>query len=189
MISPLTKNQIRHDCLTQRKALNPKFIAQASQKIADSIQNLPIYQAAQRLAWYFPIGGEVDLSTIWEQALKKNKLCYFPVIQTNRRLQFVSYTKTTVLKSNQYHILEPVTDSQSIYIPPQLDIIFLPIVAFDPNCTRLGMGQGYYDKTLINFPNALLIGVAYEWQKRDYLPRDSWDINPHMIITEEKIYS
>lgn len=189
MISPLTKTQIRQSCLAQRRGLSQEFIAQASQKIADIIQHLPVYQEAQDLAWYFPVKGEVDLTTLWELALKKNKNCYFPVNQSNQSLQFLPYTPTTKLQKNCYQILEPYADEQTNNIRPKLDIIFLPIVAFDANRTRLGMGKGYYDKTLTSYPDALLIGVAYEWQKQANLPSDPWDIKPHMIITEETIYS
>ncbi|MGV3739861.1 MAG: 5-formyltetrahydrofolate cyclo-ligase [Gammaproteobacteria bacterium] len=188
MNRPLTKEQIRQACIAQRKSLSQKFIVESSQKIADIIQDLPVYQAAQHLAWYFPVKGEVDLTTLWELALKKNKNCYFPVIQTDQNLQFLPYTLSTQLKLNQYQILEPSPEEPYNPIPP-LDIIFLPTVAFDAHCTRLGMGKGYYDKTLIIYPDALIIGVAYEWQKQMTLPRDPWDIKPHMIITEERIYS
>ena len=49
--------------------------------------------------------------------------------------------------------------------------------------------KGFYDKTLQNCSHPLLIGVAFEWQKRTALPVDSWDRPLDMIITEKNIYS
>ena len=187
MVRYSIKAQIRQICIAQRKNLNQQFIVQASQKIADSIQNLSIYQEAEHLAWYFPVNGEVDLSPLWKQALKNKKKCYFPAVQKDQSLHFLPYTLHTPLILNHYQILEPSLVKQN-YISPKLDIIFLPIVAFDNRCMRLGMGKGYYDKTLIHYPEAHLIGVAYEWQKQTDIPIDPWDVQLDMIVTEEKLY-
>ena len=184
----LTKAQIRQTCLAQRKNLDPHYITHASQKIADSIQNLCIYQEAHDLAWYFPVNGEIDLSILWEKALEKSKHCYFPAIQSDNSLCFIPYTAQTNLKLNRYNILEPYSENLAPPLP-KLDIIFLPVVAFDQQCRRLGMGKGYYDKTLIRYPATQFIGVAYEWQKQAHIPSDIWDIPLDMIVTEEKIYS
>lgn len=185
----LTKAHIRQVCLAQRKQLSPDFITQASQKIIESIHALQAYQAAEHIAWYHPTRGEVDLSPLWQDALSHHKSCYFPAIQSNGALLFLPYTPDTPLVFNQYQIAEPQVEPQSAIPLPLLDILFLPVVAFDAEKQRLGMGKGYYDKTLVNHPHTLLIGVAYEWQKQPSLPTDPWDIPVSMIVTEETRYS
>ncbi len=183
-----TKAQIRSFCLTQRHNLTQQIITQASQKIVATLHNLQAYQTAQHIAWYIPVSGEIDLSTLWKLALKENKCCYFPAVQPEHTLIFLPYTHDTVLLANRYHILEPKITKQSARSPQNLDMIILPIVAFDAQCTRLGMGKGYYDKTLARQTNALLVGVAYEWQKQPELPSEPWDIQLDMIITEKQVY-
>jgi 5-formyltetrahydrofolate cyclo-ligase len=185
----LTKAQIRQAHLAQRKHLTQQFIVHSSQKINALIQSLAVFQQAQHLAWYMPVSGEVDLSSSWNHALQLGKSCYFPAIQPNQTVIFLPYTAQTELRLNRYHIPEPVIHVESAQALEKLDIIFLPVVAFDMHRYRLGMGKGYYDKTLAHINGPMLIGVAYEWQKQSRLPHEPWDIPLTMIVTEDKIYS
>ena len=72
--------------------------------------------------------------------------------------------------------------------------MIVPLVAFDSNCNRLGMGGGYYDRalafkqTLSETHSPLLIGLAYELQKVNALEINSWDIPMDGIISETKTY-
>ena len=183
----LTKAQIRQVCLTKRKQLSPDFVNHASQKIIETLLLLPAYLAANHIAWYHPTRGEVDLSPLWRHALHQNKSCYFPAIQPNGTLVFLPYELDTPWILNRYQIAEPQTEPLTVM--PPIDLLFLPVVAFDAQKQRLGMGKGYFDKTLIHHPNALFIGVAYEWQKQPSLPSDPWDVPMSMIVTEKKIYA
>ena len=76
----------------------------------------------------------------------------------------------------------------------QCDLMFIPLVAFDSKCNRIGMGGGYYDKTLAfkkggEFKNkTLLVGLAYEFQKIDSIEKNAWEIPMDAIITEDKTY-
>lgn len=189
MTIDLTKTQIRQACLARRKTLSRQFITDASQQITENIQNLQAYQTAQHIAGYLSIQGEVDLSLLWQIALEKGKHYYLPAIQADKTLLFLPYTATTHLISNRYGILEPAFSTQHAIAPHDLDIIILPVVAFNAARTRLGTGGGYYDRTLAQTHGPILIGVAYEWQKQVTLPCDPWDIQPDIILTEQKIYS
>ncbi len=184
-----TKTQIRSIYLAQRRNLTQQIITQASQKITDIMRSTQAYQAAQHIAWYLPVQGEIDLSALWQAALEENKHCYFPVVQPDHTLIFLPYTRDTALLPNRYQILEPDIAPQYARAPQDLDMIVIPIVAFDAQCRRLGMGKGYYDKTLMHHTDALLMGVAYDWQKQLELPNEPWDIQLDMIITETQIYT
>ena len=189
MTIPITKAEIRQVCLLQRQQLATEFIQQASQKIVSTILSMPAYQRAQHIAWYYPSRGEVDLTLLWPSALAQKKSCYLPTIQPNHSLDFLAFNSETHFHPNHYYILEPISENVKTISPKDLDIVFVPIVAFDDQHRRLGMGKGYYDQTLVNNPGPLLIGVAYEWQKQINLPADPWDISIPLIITEQKIYS
>ena len=75
-----------------------------------------------------------------------------------------------------------------------LDIVFVPLVAFDLNGFRIGMGSGYYDRTFekklaIKDPKyPVLIGLAYEFQKQECLNHQPWDVPLDMVVTELKTY-
>jgi 5-formyltetrahydrofolate cyclo-ligase len=73
-----------------------------------------------------------------------------------------------------------------------LDIVLVPLVGFDDAGNRLGMGGGYYDRrfsylrTRSSFLRPRLIGVAYELQHVDELPKDEWDVSLWAIVTDKK---
>ena len=75
-----------------------------------------------------------------------------------------------------------------------LDMIFVPLVAFDLNGFRIGMGSGYYDRTfekkleIKDMKSPVLIGLAYEFQKQECLNHQPWDVPLDMVVTELKIY-
>jgi 5-formyltetrahydrofolate cyclo-ligase len=188
MPTPASKNNLRRQCLKRRHSLTAETIAEASHQIAQRIQSLESYQKSHHIAWYHPVGGEVDLSGLWQQALNAAKSCYCPVIQANKTLLFLPFTTTTTWLKNRYGIPEPAVPLSEAKPITQLDLIFLPVVAFDPSLARLGSGAGYYDKTLAKY-HPCLIGVAYEWQKQTSIPLEPWDIKLDAVITESNMYS
>jgi len=121
------------------------------------------------------------------------KHCYLPVISkiTNNRLGFTSYLKHEKLNINQYGILEPQICHQT---PPwAINLLLLPLVAFDNSGNRLGMGGGYYDRTLAylqqrnHWQTPILMGVAYDFQKVSELSSRPWDIPMDGVVTESGI--
>jgi 5-formyltetrahydrofolate cyclo-ligase len=105
-------------------------------------------------------------------------------------LVFSQYNPDTVLIPNRFGIPEPVAAAPQCAIS-DLDIIFIPLVAFDEEGHRLGMGAGYYDKTLAGLreqkTRPLLVGLAYELQKANHIPQDAWDISLDMVVTARAV--
>lgn len=65
------------------------------------------------------------------------------------------------------------------------DLIVVPVLGFDRNNDRLGLGAGFYDRFLATQPQALKIGLAYEWALLpDGLPREPHDIRLDEILTD-----
>ena len=73
--------------------------------------------------------------------------------------------------------------------PEEIDLVICPGAAFDRECTRLGMGGGYYDRFLPRCGKAAVILAAFEAQRADRLPREQWDIPMDRVVTEERIYT
>jgi 5-formyltetrahydrofolate cyclo-ligase len=65
-----------------------------------------------------------------------------------------------------------------------LDIILLPLVAWDTQGHRLGMGGGYYDRSLAGVQNVIKVGLALELQKVEALVTEPWDIRMDFVATE-----
>ena len=96
--------------------------------------------------------------------------------------------KKTLFIQNNHGIFEPQIQNKCDIKIFMLDILFLPVLAFDMLGTRLGMGGGYYDRSLSNNMPDCLVGVAYQAQLYDLLPVDPWDISLDMVVTDETVY-
>ena len=187
------KNQLRNMLRQCRRGLSYKEKNNANKSIFDSIVTFPPYQKSHHLAFYLPHDNEVDLKLLLAKAIPKGKKCYLPVLKFNRHLDFYSYHSESRLIKNFFEIEETDVTQEKLIASCSLDLIFLPLVAFDKQGNRLGRGGGYYDRTLAflkkrraNKP--LLIGVAYEFQKLGNIPTEKWDIQLDFVVTEKNIY-
>jgi 5-formyltetrahydrofolate cyclo-ligase len=147
----------------------------------------------QRFGFYLPHKGEFDILPILNQALWMGRACYLPVVPARGRvLRFALVHGRNPMTTNRYGIPEP-WDARPI-AARQLDVLFVPLVGFDPHGNRLGMGGGYYDATLAYLANRRqwrkprLIGVGYECQRVTALPRDAWDAPLDAVLTERAYY-
>lgn len=137
---------------------------------------------------YHASRGEVSLDLLWQSAPLQGKFCYFPAITQEKTLLFLPATPKTPFENNRYGIAEPAVSKDQARAIEELDLIIMPLVAFDDKGTRLGMGAGYYDKTLANHKKALLIGVAYEFQHTLYIEPQPWDVKLDAVVTQNQIY-
>jgi len=189
----LDKAELRKTILSQRKNLSLTIKQQASERIVQTILESPFYSSAKHIGLYFAFQGEVDLQTLMLRAWHTEKKTYFPVVQENKTLLFFEVSSTTPLKPNRFGIPEPVVTHPSVSLEI-LDNLFIPLVAFDDERYRLGMGQGYYDRTLAplyaqdQITQVKTIGIGYAFQHTAALPREPWDIPLDMIITERYIW-
>jgi len=186
--------KLRKEILNKRAKLALNFQQQAAIKVANFISNTNIFKNSKRIAAYFPMRGEVDPRLLIERAWQENKICYLPIIMNNYKLLFAEYNKNDLLINNRYNIPEPCRETCKLINPKDLDIVIMPLIAFDTNGNRLGTGAGYYDRTFA-FTKQLprrnkpyLIGIAYEFQKTLDLSPQPWDVPLNMIVTETQIY-
>ena len=146
------------------------------------------YQRARAIAVYFGIDGEIDLSSVIEHARSSGKSVYAPVLARNG-LRFVEIGNRKLLRRNRFGIPEPENGGR--IDPRRLDIVLTPLVAFDARGNRLGMGKGYYDRTLQGLratdPAVLAIGVAFALQEVERVPTGAYDQTLDMVITEQAV--
>ena len=149
----------------------------------------------EHIAIYFSNDGELDTSLLINELRDKGHTLYLPVIHpfNGANLLFQRYEKNSPMKANRYGILEPKLNCTQICPLPELDYLLMPLVAFDNQGNRLGMGGGFYDRTLArlhqqHWQKPQLIGLAHECQKVTALPIESWDVPLKTIITPNKTY-
>ena len=170
-----------------RRALSRARQAHATQQVCLRIMRTHYWRAANRIAFYWPADGEVSLLPLLRESLRRGKQCYLPVVE-HKHLRFREFRRGHALRRNRYGIPEP--SRTAICATHQLDVIFLPLVAFDAQCNRLGMGAGFYDRALAAHTTSKpwRIGIAHEFQKVARLPVDPWDVPLNIIITNSQIY-
>lgn len=183
------KTHLRQHCKARSTQIAPSLRHQLSLQIARRLFQEPYFHSAEHVALYHPKSHEVDTDPIQKKLFQAHKSCYLPQIQAHRRLLFGLITPDTPLYSNRYAILEP--DTQENIAPEKLDLVIVPLVAFDNTLCRLGMGGGYYDTTFA-FRRAgtkpYLVGLAFECQKVAEVPRSVTDLLLDVVITETLLY-
>ncbi len=147
------------------------------------------------IATFLSCGGEIRTKSLIEAMWACNINVYLPVLHpfSKGHLLFLHYSQKSAMRPNKYGILEPVLDVRRVLPPKQLDVIFTPLVAFDELGNRLGMGGGYYDRTLNALksaneshaprPNPKIVGLAHDCQQADTIPIESWDMPLDELIT------
>jgi 5-formyltetrahydrofolate cyclo-ligase len=146
------------------------------------------------VACYLSNDCEINPKAIIEYCWQHKKRLLLPVLHpfSKGHLLFIDYCLNTKLKVNAYGISEPVVTSQNVCPLADIDVIFMPLVAFDSQGNRLGMGGGYYDRTLAPIRRdgltTQLIGLAHDCQQADSLPTDSWDIPLNGIVTPTQYF-
>lgn len=175
---------LRQQLLAKRRQLTPIQIALTSERVCQQIAVLSEFQAANQIAYYYPIRGEIDPRFLFNQF--SSKKWHLPICQSDNSLLFAPVEIDAPLTQTTLGVWEPATTKPLINVA-NLDCILLPIVGFNLDNYRLGYGKGYYDKTLSGFKKnekrPYLIGLAYDWQQCDHLPVDEWDIQLDLIVT------
>ena len=185
MNNTLIQQKLRQKILKKRRRVPSTTYEEASLRICSYIKNLPLYQQAKSIALYHPFNNEINIASLFIPNHPVQSF-YYPKIEFSD-LRFIAINSDTVWHANKYGILEPMT-TQKFILPQPIDLVIVPLVAFDTSGSRIGSGKGFYDKALAHIQTQTIIGVAYEFQKLASIPRNSWDIPLDAVITETTHY-
>ena len=187
--------EIRQLKRTQRRALSASVQWQHSKALCQNVSKEKIYRSSKTVAFYLANDGEIDPSQLLEHAWFLGKEVYLPILSpVKNSLYFAPFQMDSQLRLNRFDIPEPVCHPSQWKTASQLDLLFLPLVAFDTPGNRIGMGGGFYDRTLAFLQHRryrrkpVLVGLAHELQKVTQLDVQSWDIPLDFIMTEEQTY-
>lgn len=180
----------------KRRALSADERREASLSLAEQLAAHRLFHLAQRIAFYLPNDGEIDLGYLMEYAWQQHKQCYLPVLgpRNGRRMWFLPYRSDTQLIPNRFGIPEPAHSRRDrLFSPMSLDLVLMPLVAFDRTGNRVGMGGGFYDRTFgfrryrRHWQRPWLLGTAYDFQQVDQVDSAAWDVPLDGIATERGI--
>lgn len=180
-ISPLSiseqRYQLRKQMRAKRLALTADEQAFAAQDIIPKSLELIERYSAQHIAFYLPFNGEISPLMLMDRLIKQGKNIYLPVLHpfSANQLLFLQYQGKAQLERNHFGILQPKLDVRNVLPLNELEMIFVPLVACDTQGNRLGMGGGFYDRTLAQAKHLISVGLAHQCQQLEYLPLESWD--------------
>lgn len=186
-MSITTRPQIRQQIRHARRQLSATQQHTAALHIVDKVAANPSLCQANKVALYLANDGELDpyplIKWYWQQGAQ----VYLPVLHPfcKGHLLFFRYQTTTPLVTNRLGIAEPPLDIRQLLPLHQLDIVYTPLVAFDSQGNRMGMGGGFYDRTLANSAHTSprVVGLAHDCQQLSAIPCESWDIPLNELIT------
>ena len=190
------KSQLRRQLRQQRRNLSPEALQCASIALSDHLARLNHFQRARHIGLYWPMQGEISPLPLMQHPIAVNKHFYLPVLAGPfaRSLRFAPFNPHVAMRSNRFRIPEPQVPPRHQRSVRELDLLILPLVAFDAEGYRLGMGGGFYDRSLAHLPHRRswrrprLIGVGHAFQEVPRVPKEPWDIPLGIICTETGCY-
>lgn len=190
----MDKPQLRRHLRRLRNQLSPGQRRAAARGLLRTAIRSGLLLRYQRIGFYLPFEGEMDLLPLLNHALWLGKACYLPVVpqRFEKKLGFTRLTSRPNWYRNRFGIHEHW--SPRAIRARQLDLLLMPLVGFDEAGFRLGMGGGFYDTSLAylakrkSWHKPRLVGIGYECQKVAQVPRDPWDMPLDAALTERRLY-
>ncbi|RBW43681.1 5-formyltetrahydrofolate cyclo-ligase [Psychromonas sp. B3M02] len=201
------RDKIRKTVRQARKALSEEQQQIASADLFLRLQQHTRIAQAQHISVTLAYDGEIDLTPFIEWCWQQGKQVYLPMVHPTQtgHLFFLAYQADTEMIINRYGIKEPklaslfnqapeqlthLAEHPEIFPAEKLDIVCTPLVAFDTQGNRIGMGGGYYDRLLAPWftdqSGPYPIGLAHDCQCVKSLPIAAWDVPLPEIITPQQ---
>jgi 5-formyltetrahydrofolate cyclo-ligase len=179
------KKRLRHDLNQRRNKLSPHEVQQASQRIADTLIKTIAWPKIGSLHTYIatPQWNEIDTTALLDYVWKRwPNILTATTRTTDEGMQSVVIDARTQWQMHNWGMPEPA-NGQVLPADYQFDLIIVPVVGFDAQNNRLGLGKGFYDRFLATQPTAQKLGLAYSWARLEQLPYESHDIKLDKVVS------
>ncbi|MCT4702720.1 5-formyltetrahydrofolate cyclo-ligase [Enterobacteriaceae bacterium H20N1] len=186
------RTEIRQTIRQRRRTLTDTEQQIFAEQAALRMLSFPPVINAANVAVFLSFDGELDTRPLIRALWQAGKAVYLPVLHpfSKGSLLFLRYDKNSHLVMNRLKILEPKLDVRNVLPLDNLDVLITPLVAFDEQGQRLGMGGGFYDRTLQNWRQHGLwpVGLAHDCQLVPTLPVEEWDIPLPAVVTPSRLW-
>ncbi|WP_412971360.1 5-formyltetrahydrofolate cyclo-ligase [Glaciecola sp. MF2-115] len=197
MSGSATRHELRKAFRDKRLSLSPEQQNQAGLQLVEQYQQHAIFKGTRNIAIYLSFNGELNTRALIDYLWSAGCKVFVPILHPfcAGHLLFQEFTAHSQMRLNSFGIAEPKLDVRYLCPIQDLDVIFTPLVAFDIKGNRLGMGGGFYDRTLASLQSSsnetspILTGLAHDIQLSPHLPTEAWDIPLPYILTPNKLYS
>lgn len=178
----MDKAAVRKQMRDLKRQLSPEEKLLRSKAILQRLEPLPLFAEAKVVLLYWSMADEVqthDFVNKWY----KDKVVLLPCVQGDDLVLRQYSGPDCMVAGEQFGIGEPQgpewTDLDKV------DLIIVPGVAFDSHGNRMGRGRGFYDRLLKSTPNAVKVGVAFDFQLLDRIPVEPHDVPMDCVLSEQ----
>lgn len=182
------KKLIRRRVLALRDSISKEVIIRNSRSIEANVFKLDEFKSAGTVMFFATFRSEPDTIPMIEQSLKSGKRVVLPKVAKTQRAKLVPIEIKDIkadLTAGAYGIPEPGSGKK--LSPADIDLVFVPGVAFDAQGRRIGYGGGYYDNFLKEVVLEKRIGIAFGLQVLEEIPCRDSDLRVNKIITEKGV--
>lgn len=184
------RRALRREMRAVRAALPAADRIEAALAVAHHLVTSELFRRAWRIAAYVAVNAELDPGPSVAAARELGRRIHLPILPVlpGGGLRFALATAGGALRPNRHGIPEPAPTA--LVRPPFLDLVLVPLVAFDDAGNRLGMGAGHYDRTFgfrhhrHHWRGPRLVGLAYDCQRVEHLEPAPWDVPLDAVVTE-----
>ncbi|MDF1622320.1 5-formyltetrahydrofolate cyclo-ligase [Pseudohongiella nitratireducens] len=190
----LHNRQLRRSLRLRRNQVSHFQQQTAASHICQRVARLPAWQGARRIALYCASDGEVNPHLLMSMAWQQGKQVYLPVLHPFKsgRMVFVRVKPGTSLQRNRWGIDEPRLCLRNSIPAAHLDLVLVPLVGFDGEGRRLGMGKGFYDRAFAfrqsGTKRPILVGLGHDCQEvpAGEIFEAAWDVRLDKLVTPER---
>jgi 5-formyltetrahydrofolate cyclo-ligase len=195
MVSDGLRAPMRSRLRQRRRAIPAQARIAAAERLAERLLALPILPPAGDVAGYWAMDGEIALH-VFQLRLPRGLRWCLPVLADDG-LRFAPWRPGEPLASNRFGIPEPAVGADALIEPARMALVLVPLVGFDANGRRLGMGGGWYDRAFAYRNGASgvpaprppwLVGAAFASQQVDALAAEPWDVALDAVCTERDTF-
>ena len=170
----MTKPELRKAIRVRLAAMPPGLAAQKSARICQAVAHTPEWLHARVVAFYAPLPSEPNIDLLWA-VLGKRTVCY-PRIAGDDLVFIQVPGREALLESARWNLLEPPHRDEHVVSPGEIDLFFVPGMAFTADGHRMGRGKGYYDRLLARPERrAPAFGICFSEQVVPHLPLETHD--------------
>jgi len=183
--------QLRRSLRQRRRQITHFQQRKAARWIKHRVAGLSDWQGARRVALYLASDGEIDPSLLMSLGWHQHKQVFLPVLHPFKagRMLFMPVSSTTTFQRNRWGIREPRLKLSACIPSAMLDLVLLPLVAFDREGRRMGMGKGFYDRAFAlrqsGRKKPVLIGLGHHCQEvaTGEIVEAAWDVRLDKLVT------
>ena len=178
------KNQLREGILEKRNSLPKEEVIDKSRKIEEKLFNLDSYKKSRTVMLFVSFNNEVNTHDMIKKSFGKKNVA-IPKVMPHEIEPSIIIDFDSLIPAGKFGILEPIDIMKIAY--KNIGLVLVPGIAFDSEGHRIGYGFGDYDKFLKKVPKAVKVGLAFDFQIVEKVPREEHDVPVDFIITEKRV--